>query len=641
MAGGPRANSGASPVKARRLLSGGIDRPARFLNTDYQNNSVVSARGAHRSYKKGPFLTYPFKFRVTGWLLALPLWTKLGLGIAITFGFAGFFLFLGFMVSQHQVFPAAQFARIDGKLQQLFPARAATAPELSGTFRSTLIDLDLQSASIDTARDTTDPNLLNESGGGLTSFGADVLLLAYDGQIYAGSSADTVRQTAVAGPDNNRAAYTEFALRPEHEGTYFFRLGYLRYNDLLHFSNAEGQGLIASYTEYHPDRTCYTNTLARLDIDPAITSIDAVSATPSDWTVIYRTEPCLPFKLRHYALEGQMASGALAFEAPSTVYLTSGDFHWDGMRSDGELIAQNPEAEYGKVLRVNIDTGAGEIVSMGHRNMQGITFASDGRLFVTEHGPKGGDELNVIEQGGNYGWPLASLGISYSGAPLPDAELYGHHTGFIPPVFAWMPSIAISALIEIKDFDNSWNGDLLAGSLSDQSLHRIRLEAGKPVYSERIPIGARIRDLHQHTDGRLVIWTDELNLAFISPKPRVDHNARLDQHMSDWHIPADRAERLRATLDNCAECHSFVLGDNTKAPSLARAAGSNIASTGYTGYTDALKDIDGAWDREALTAYLSDPQAFAPGTSMPDQQLTNETTVEDVINFLEAIEGDF
>jgi cytochrome c2 len=579
--------------------------------------------------------------RAVQWLFALPLWAKLGLGAAIAAGFAGLFLFLGFMISQHQVFPASQFARIDGKLQKLFPARAALAPELSDTFRSTLIDLEMEAASVNTERDTTDSNLLNESGGGLTSFGDDVLLLAYDGRIYAGSSSESVRQTGIAGPDNNRAAYVEYASRPEHEDTYFFRLGYLRYNDLLHFSNAEGQGLIASYTEYHSDRTCYTNTLARLDIDPAIKSIDAVTAAAADWTVIYRTAPCLPFKPRHYAMEGQMASGKLAFEAPSTVYLTSGDFHWDGMRSDGELIAQNPEAEYGKVLRIDIDTGAGEIVSMGHRNMQGITFASDGRLFVSEHGPNGGDELNVIEEGGNYGWPLASLGISYSGAPLPDAEMYGRHTGFVPPVFAWMPSIAISALIEVQGFDDSWNGDLLAGSLSDQSLHRIRFAAGEPLYSERIPIGARIRDLHQHTDGRLVIWTDELRLAFISPKPRVDHNARLDQHISDWNIPAARAERLRETLDSCAECHSFALGDNTKAPTLARAARSEIASTDYAGYTHALKSKDGTWDHAALTAYLRDPQSFAPGTSMPKPQLSNATTLEDLVNFLKAIESDF
>lgn len=439
------------------------------------------------------------------WLAALPLWAKLGLGGAIATGFMGFVLFLGFMVNQHQIFPAKLFARVNGKLQQFLPARAAPVPELAGTFRSTLIDLDLQSALINTGRDTTNGNLLNESGGGLTSFGNDLLLLAYDGLVYAGSSPDTVRQTAVAGPDNNRAAYIEYAARPEHEGTYFFQLGYLRYNDLLHFSNTEGQGLIASYTEYHPDRTCYTNTLARLDIDPAVSSIDAVTAHAADWKVIYRSEPCLPFKDRHYAMEGQMASGKLAFQAPSTVYLTSGDFHWDGMRSDGELIAQNPEADYGKVLRIDISTGAGQTVSMGHRNMQGIAFASDGRLFVTEHGPNGGDELNVIEEGGNYGWPLASLGISYSGAPLPDAELYGRHAGFVPPIFAWVPSVAISALVEVQNFDESWNGDLLAGSLSDQSLHRIRFEAGKPVYAERILIGARILYLHQYTDGCLVI----------------------------------------------------------------------------------------------------------------------------------------
>jgi glucose/arabinose dehydrogenase len=89
-----------------------------------------------------------------------------------------------------------------------------------------------------------------------------------------------------------------------------------------------------------------------------------------------------------------MASGRIVFQAPDTLYLTSGDFHWDGMRADGELIAQNPEAEYGKVLKIDLATGDSAIVSMGHRNMQGMTFTEDGQLFVAEHGPNGGDELN-------------------------------------------------------------------------------------------------------------------------------------------------------------------------------------------------------------------------------------------------------
>jgi cytochrome c2 len=203
-----------------------------------------------------------------------------------------------------------------------------------------------------------------------------------------------------------------------------------------------------------------------------------------------------------------------------------------------------------------------------------------------------------------------------------------------------MPSPAISALIQVQGFDSAWDGDMLAGSLLGQSLFRLRMIEGRVVYSERIPLGVRIRDLHQHTDGRIVVWTDELRLIFISPQPRIDHTARLNTHIDYWDFTERRAERLPAVA-NCAQCHSFKVGDHAKSPSLARIYGSPIGATSYPAYSGALKAKGGTWTREALIAYLTDPQGFAPGTSMSAQPFPDRQTLDDLLGYLEGIEQDF
>ena len=85
-----------------------------------------------------------------------------------------------------------------------------------------------------------------------------------------------------------------------------------------------------------------------------------------------------------------------------------------------------------------------------------------------------GDELNLIQDGLNYGWPLESYGTTYRGTRIPDSLSYGRHTQFQPPIFSWVPSVAVSGMTLVKGFDESWDGDILVSSLSDQALHRVR-----------------------------------------------------------------------------------------------------------------------------------------------------------------------
>src|SRR5262249_46415968 len=156
-------------------------------------------------------------------------------------------------------------------------------------------------------------------------------------------------------------------------------------------------------------------------------------------------------------------------------------------------------------------------LTSGHRNPQGLAYTKSGQLLSTEHGPRGGDELNVITEGSNYGWPNVTLGTEYDSYNWnTGSSLVGSHAGYTSPLFAWMPSIAVSQLIEVDNFHQRWNRDLLVGSLKASSLYRLRLESGRVLYSEPIWIGQRIRDIAQTANGAIVLWTDDTQLLFIT-----------------------------------------------------------------------------------------------------------------------------
>jgi cytochrome c2 len=548
--------------------------------------------------------------------------------------------FLGFEVGIRKLFPYGIMRRIDGKIERLFFSSASPERLTATQYHSTLVRLVSDVGTIDIGRTAPLTKLLAQNGGGLTSFGDDVLVLPYNGKIYAASSASDIKETNIAAPDNNRAAYQSAADLEEFKD-YAFHKENLRYNDILFFESEIGRGLIASYTEYHPDRHCYTNTLAKLVIDADVKSIHMIKATPGDWKVVYRTSPCLPFKNRYLALEGHMAGGRIVFEKPSTVYLTSGDFHIDGMRSEGPGIAQEPDAQYGKVLAIDIESGDGRIISMGHRNMQGVVLDDASRLLVIEHGPRGGDELNLIIEGSNYGWPLESYGTTYRGMPIPNSVSLGRHETFNSPIFAWVPSIAASGITRVDGFHEAWDGDFLVSSLRDRSLYRIRMEGDRVIYSERIEIGARIRYVHLHTNGQIVLWTDNQELIFLTAMDRSSEAEHFGQYLERADLSASMKRKLQTAMDRCTECHSLATNDHALTPSLNRIFGDPIASTPFAGYSPALDNKSGRWTRQSLVKYIANPQAFAPGTTMPTPQIDDPKVINEVINYLEDLDKQY
>lgn len=164
----------------------------------------------------------------------------------------------------------------------------------------------------------------------------------------------------------------------------------------------------------------------------------------------------------------------------------------------------------------------------------------------------------------------------------------------------------MSNLIEVVDFNDSWDGDILVASLKAKSLFRLRIVDGRVLFSEPIWIGQRIRDLDQLGDGTVVMWTDSAQLLMMNVNEKLLRENR----------PLD--DRTEAIVKKCLMCHHF---ESTRpfhaAPSFKNIIGRQIASDSFD-YSDGLSKIKGTWTEENLGSYMRAPNDFAPGTSMPE-----------------------
>lgn len=169
------------------------------------------------------------------------------------------------------------------------------------------------------------------------------------------------------------------------------------------------------------------------------------------------------------------------------------------LNDDGSVPADNPFADQGGV--------ASQVWSLGHRNILGLAFDAQGRLWNQEMGPKGGDELNLVERGANYGYPIVSNGDHYDGRPIPDHDT---RPEFKAPAVTWREVISPAGLIFYSgDLFPAWKGSAFIGGLSSQSLVRVSFDGTTAREAERFDMGARIREVEQGPDGALWLLEDQ------------------------------------------------------------------------------------------------------------------------------------
>jgi glucose/arabinose dehydrogenase len=179
------------------------------------------------------------------------------------------------------------------------------------------------------------------------------------------------------------------------------------------------------------------------------------------------------------------------------------------LKLDGSIPADNPF--------VNTAGALGEIWSLGHRNPYGLAFAPDGRLWESEHGPKGGDELNLVKAGANYGWPAVSSGDGYDGTPMPRPAA---GDGFAASAYIWTPAIPPAGMIFYDGaVFGDWRGDILLTGLVSKALIRMRVAGETAKEMQRFDIGGRVREVEQGPDGSLWLLIDSPNGKLVKLAP--------------------------------------------------------------------------------------------------------------------------
>ncbi|CAB4650882.1 unannotated protein [freshwater metagenome] len=255
--------------------------------------------------------------------------------------------------------------------------------------------------------------------------------------------------------------------------------------------------LLISFPTYNRAKDCVSVHLYRYTLNLA----SKISLTRGKlW---FKSNPCVPVSAV------QHAAGRLAVIDKKSAYLTIGDLGYS------EIDNVNRRGDLGSVFKVSATTR--EKISTGHRNQQGILLIGKD-LYTSEHGPRGGDELNIIEKGVDYGWPAVTYGEPYSSGDYVRPKETGSHDGYRKPLTYWVPSVAPTELVQLNGSQwGSWAGQIVMGTLREESLIFIELIDAKRVGERTIhPVNERIRDLEIGAQGEMIATTDSGKLLFVS-----------------------------------------------------------------------------------------------------------------------------
>jgi cytochrome c2 len=311
---------------------------------------------------------------------------------------------------------------------------------------------------------------------------------------------------------------------------------------------------------------------------------------------------------------------------------------------DGSVPADNPF--------VNTPGALPEIYSYGHRVTLGLFQDPDsGQVLVAESGPAGGDEVNLLKAGANYGWARASWGFDYTGAlaaPLQSAP------GIEDPLLVWTPAVTPAGLIRyLGDAFPLWYGDYFVGHLTARQVERIRIEGNRVVLQERLlaDLGERIRDLKVGPDGLIYILTDHQNARLLRLRPgtpaaedqnrvarKLEEEVDLEGNIEAPDIgPGDPVRGRQAFLEHCSACHRVgsATAGGSIGPDLAGVFGRNAGSLEGYRFSQAMTDSPQVWNARTLNLFMADPQRYLPGTKMSSPPVPELEMRRNIVGFLQ------
>jgi cytochrome c2 len=409
-----------------------------------------------------------------------------------------------------------------------------------------------------------------------------------------------------------------------------FKFGEFRLYDLFALQTGSGRfDLYASHSRFVREN-CFQFVVSKTQLS---LQGDVVRLAGPGWRDVYVARPgCIPYKDRGWRFTGSEAGGRIVQLNATTLLISVGDHQFDGF-DDTRRVAMDPNTDLGKIIALDLPSGRSRIYAMGVRNPQGLFVTRSGEVWETEHGPLAGDEVNLIREGGNYGWPLVTYGLNYGfpRRPWPLNSQPGRHDGYVRPALSFAPSIAISNLVSPSPEEFPyWEGDLLVGTLRAGALYHMRPEGDRIAYAEPIRFGReRLRDIISLRDGRIAILTDAGWIFFLRNAERHARAPRSftvsglgslggpdpEESPPTSNDGAARGRQVFASL--CSNCHSLS-GEAGVGPPLNGVMGRRVGSSADFRYSRALSAYDGVWTEDLLVSFLTEPDRRFRGTSMPE-----------------------
>jgi aldose sugar dehydrogenase len=473
-------------------------------------------------------------------------------------------------------------------------------------------------------------------GGAIAEIGDRILIASPQGHFAQMDANYQLAPVDLRAPMNLDALFESPLMRDP-----LFEIHGVRVHDLIARERSGSWELYATMSRYVSDN-CFQFVLARATLDAS----GPVLRPTSEWEDLYIARPgCIRLKDRSWRFVGEQASGRMQFLSERQLLISIGDHQFDGF-NDAEIAPMNPDWDLGKLIAFDLEARRARVYATGFRNPQGLAILADGRILETEHGPQGGDEINLIREGANYGWPLVTYGMNYgyprrvwASDPTP-----GGHGGFARPIYAFVPSVGINNVIQPSPaaFPLWGEDDLLIASLRAQTLFHVRLDGDRVAYAEPLQFpGERLRDIINLSDGRIAILSDSGHLILMRnaeqsedpPRPIIVSGYETlvqDRGFASDATPEERGAQIFQVA--CASCHSLN-GEVGAGPPLNGVVGRRIGSVEGFAYSQALAGRDGVWTERTMTQLMLDPQRHFPGTTMP-QAAVSWTLAPDIVAFL-------